>query len=213
METRQKKGKTKDTQKGKNAEKDTGKEEEVPSPSKETQGGTSGASQGVQTTAETVRVKGPKVMNDSQITDQNVVVVDMMEGEEDKGKEEDPEAEGNDGGRAMSHCILNSDVDSRILEKEEDLEVLLEEQLELMYGDEESQELVDVEKKISILKRKLVALRELRDFRKTKEQVSITVTKSSPQKPKSSWKVPSNLLVFRGSKGMEDPLEFVEQFE
>ena len=45
METRQKKGKTKDTQKGKNAEKNTGKEEEVPSPSKETQGGMSGASQ------------------------------------------------------------------------------------------------------------------------------------------------------------------------
>ena len=92
METRQKKEKTKDTQKGKNAEKNTGKEEEVPSPSKETQGGTSGASQGVQTMAETVRVKGPKVMNDSQIADQNVVVVDMMEGEEDKGREEDPDA-------------------------------------------------------------------------------------------------------------------------
>ena len=66
METRQKKGKTKDTQKGKNAEKNTGKEEEVPSPSKETQGGTSGASQGVQTTAETVQVKGPKIMSDSR---------------------------------------------------------------------------------------------------------------------------------------------------
>ena len=80
----------------------------------------------------------------------------------------------------MSHCILNLDVDSRILEEEEDLEVLLEEWLELMYGDEESQELVDVEKKILILKRKLIALREFHDFWKTREQVSITVTKSSP---------------------------------
>ena len=56
-------------------------------------------------------------MNDSQIADQNVVVVDMMEGEEDKRRKEDPDAEGNDGGRATSHRILNLDVDSRILRK------------------------------------------------------------------------------------------------
>jgi len=131
-------------------------------------------------------------------------------------RKEDPVSIEDGEGQATSHRISNNDMDldTKILIGEEDLDILMEDRIELMGESKHSGELDEVEKKISTLKNKLNALRELRDFRKTREQASTIVSKRSPQKPKStSWKVPTNLPMFRGSKGMEDPLELVEQFE
>jgi len=75
-------GRGKNIQKGKIPSKDTNKEEEeeVPSSSKETQGGTSEASQGVQTMAEKENLKIQKIMSNSEIMDRNEAPKDSESG-------------------------------------------------------------------------------------------------------------------------------------
>ena len=101
------------------------------------------------------------------------------------------------------------------------MEILLEELAAAMENEEETSETsARIEKEIATMEKKLKTWRRLQDFRKTRKtgaktsEIELKYTANeAPELISDSWRVPTNLPTFRNSKGMEDPLEFIEKFE
>ena len=116
--------------------------------------------------------------------------------------------------------ISDSELEMKVRDIEERIEILLE---ELAQATEEdlSQELVTrIELKLAVNEKKLGVWRKLHEFRlsrrngvRTDEFLDEIEARNASKLSSNSWRVPTNLPVFRSSKGMEDPLEFVEKFE
>ena len=89
-----------------------------------------------------------------------------------------------------------------------------------MENEEETSETsARIEKEIVTMEKKLKTWRRLQDFRKTRKtgaktsEIELKYTANeAPELISDSWRVPTNLPTFRNSKGMEDPLEFIEKF-
>ena len=93
----------------------------------------------------------------------------------------------------------------------DELEILLFKVEEALENEMDEAEVEKLKKRILCLEQRRDILKKLQDLKSTRiEQLPKL---QGAQKVTKEWKVPTNLPLFRGLKGISDPLDFIEQFE
>ena len=205
---------------------------------KETQIASKTASEDISGPAVVVQTLGPmENMEGLNIIEGNIVIQTEEEKtdiNDESSKEEeldDEEEEGETQNTENRPVLLVEKLNILIQEEEKVMEDLFQQRTVLILSKGDEKQLEELNQLIGIQKQRVEALQEHREFLKLKttqvEKMKLTSILQAEGKEKleksedskimaektMKWSTPANLPYFRGKKGMEDPLEFVEQFE